>query len=111
MGWIPEDTAVSTPGHAGACTAFAVWGLLCTGTLRQFFAPFCLLNSAMNLNDGIVGIFTEKCYTNVRNRLQASVIVCQQGSEQVPRTLSLSTQKIKGGLQPINTSNSAGFFI
>lgn len=77
-----------------------LWEVICTFQCAE----------PRDLNEGIVGIFTEKFHIRVGNRFQASVTVCQQGSKQVFRALSLLNQKVKGGLQPINANNSTGFF-
>lgn len=86
---------------------------------RLLFGAYCApgpLKSSLHisvcwtLNEGIAAFFTEKCHIHVGSRLWVSVTVCQQGSKQMFRALSLPNQKVKGGLQPINTNSSAAFF-
>lgn len=77
-----------------------LWKVLCTFWCAE----------PSNLNEEIQGNFTEKCHIRVGSRLQASVTVCQQGSKQTFKALRLTNQKVKGGLQTINNSNSTVFF-
>lgn len=115
VGWAAGGTGLR--GYSSSHSSWAwrcLHGVCCSGpTVHQdLWKVLCTFRCAepSNLNEGIAAIFTEKCHIHVGSRLRVSVTVCQQGSKQMFRALSLPNQKVKGGLQPINTNNSAAFF-
>lgn len=115
MGWDADGMGLggySSSQSSWACRCLSRLCCLWPAVHQDLWKVFCTFWCAecSNLSGGILGVFTEKCHMLVGNRLQTLVTVCQQGSKQVFRALSVPNQKVKGDLQPMNTTDSTGFF-